>query len=188
MKKIIELIKIGDLDQSLLLRLNDDLKSTFSKFNISIKINRDGFQLEEAEYNSERSQYNADKILNRIIKLTKNYKVFRIMGVMDKDIFSKDYKFNFGIAQISRRVGLISITRLRESFYEEQGFIHKKGDSLRKVELRTLKEAVHELGHTFGLEHCHNYCIMRFSESLMDTDKKPAQFCESCLIKIKEIL
>jgi archaemetzincin len=47
--------------------------------------------------------------------------------------------------------------------------------------LRTLKEANHELGHTFGLHHCENVCVMKFSNSLADTDKKPAIFCDTCL-------
>ena len=54
-----------------------------------------------------------------------------------------------------------------------------------KVEERILKETIHELGHTFGLKHCHNNCVMRFSNSLADTDKKPVKFCASCLKQLK---
>ena len=146
------------------------------------------FQLEKIEYNSERNQYDADRILKRIIKLTKNIESFRILGIIDKDIYSEPLNFVFGIAikpikPVSGEpvASLISVTRLREQFYNKL-----ENDDL--FELRILKEAVHELGHTFGLEHCNNICIMRFSNSLMDTDKKPAQFCESCLKKIKNFL
>jgi len=35
---------------------------------------------------------------------------------------------------------------------------------------RVIKEAVHELGHAFGLTHCENSkCVMHFSNSLQDT-------------------
>jgi archaemetzincin len=47
-------------------------------------------------------------------------------------------------------------------------------------ELRVLKEALHELGHTFGLLHCENNCVMIFSNSIEDTDNKPPQFCPRC--------
>jgi archaemetzincin len=50
---------------------------------------------------------------------------------------------------------------------------------------RTIKEAVHELGHTFGLEHCENArCVMHFSNSLADTDWKQAKFCSQCRPKL----
>jgi archaemetzincin len=34
---------------------------------------------------------------------------------------------------------------------------------------RLVKEAVHELGHAFGLNHCENIeCVMHFSNSLQN--------------------
>jgi len=43
------------------------------------------------------------------------------------------------------------------------------------------KEAVHELGHTYGLKHCPNpACVMHFSNSLHDTDLKGWKFCPNC--------
>jgi archaemetzincin len=46
---------------------------------------------------------------------------------------------------------------------------------------RALKEAVHEVGHTFGLGHCHDSaCVMHFSNTLADTDRKGAHPCAVC--------
>ena len=182
--KIIELLRIGDVEQSILKRLKDGLDKSFKSLDMSLEINQEMIQLEKTEFNSERRQYNADRILKRIITLTKAHKSFRILGVIDKDIYSEPLNFVFGIAikPIKRILGLpvtslISVTRLREQFYN-----NPENENL--FELRILKEAVHELGHTFSLEHCNKFCIMRFSNSLMDTDKKPVQFCESCAKKI----
>jgi archaemetzincin len=42
------------------------------------------------------------------------------------------------------------------------------------------KEALHEVGHLLGLEHCKNRCIMSLSESRAEAEKKPSQLCQSC--------
>ena len=158
--KIIELLRIGDVEQSILKTLKENLDMSFKGLHMIIKINRDEIQLEKAEFNSERDQYDANKILKRIINQTITHKSFRILGVIDKDIYSEPLNFVFGIAiKPTKRisgfpvVSLISVTRLREQFYN-------KPENGKLFELRVLKEAVHELGHTFSLEHCDKFCIM----------------------------
>ena len=54
------------------------------------------------------------------------------------------------------------------------------GDEER-LEERTIKEVVHEAGHTFGLIHCHDYdCVMHASTYVEDVDLKSTRFCSSC--------
>ena len=44
-----------------------------------------------------------------------------------------------------------------------------------------LKEMIHELGRVYGLDHCsYPKCIMYFSNSISDTDRKTAEFCDIC--------
>ena len=46
---------------------------------------------------------------------------------------------------------------------------------------RLLTEAVHELGHTYGLPHCPDpRCVMFFSNSRADTDRKSPHLCGRC--------
>jgi len=46
---------------------------------------------------------------------------------------------------------------------------------------RLTKEAVHELGHVYGLGHCRDRRrVMAFSNALADTDEKRADFCVRC--------
>jgi len=184
MMKTINLLKIGDLNHSVLVKLKKKLELGFKRFNLSVNIVQEEIPLEETEYNRRKRQYNAIKILKKIIIYAQNKKIFHVLGVIDKDIFSSGLKFVFGRAikaedrPESPIVALISITRLRESFY---GRTENKG----LFELRILKEAIHELGHTFNLDHCNKLCIMRFSNSISDTDKKPPKFCEDCVNKLE---
>ena len=46
---------------------------------------------------------------------------------------------------------------------------------------RFKKEVIHELGHTFGLIHCHiPSCVMRSSTYVEDIDQKSMHLCLSC--------
>ncbi|MFW9940554.1 MAG: archaemetzincin family Zn-dependent metalloprotease [Candidatus Thorarchaeota archaeon] len=185
MKKVIYLLRIGELNQSILSNLKKNLEDEFKEFNIKVEIFQDVMKLKNSEYDAERKQYKAPKILKRLVEKVKIEDFFRILGITDKDIYSKTYNFIFGIAGRGSNAALISLARLRESFYDDISVIYRRKESTRDFEVRILKEAIHELGHTFGLKHCYNVCVMRFSNSLADTDKKPVKFCASCLQSLK---
>jgi len=85
---------------------------------------------------------------------------------------------NFVFGEATTKAAVISLTRLRQSFYK----LPEDREIFRK---RVLTEAVHELGHTYRLGHCENpRCVMFFSNSLTDTDRKGFEFCLSCKDKL----
>lgn len=95
----------------------------------------------------------------------------RIIGVADADAYAPGLSFIFGQARKPGRFAVVALPRLRESFRgrPENGRFHE----------RVAKEAVHELGHTFGFAHCPDRrCVMYFSRSLGDTDHKSSHFCD----------
>lgn len=185
MKKVILLQKIGHIDDHLLRKLKQNLERSFKTFNIAIEILTDQLPLLKSEYNVLRKQYDADKVKNRLKEHLMEQSCYRILGIIDRDIFSGSLNFVFGLADIPYKkkitlFALISLTRLKEEFY-------RRRDNPALYELRILKEAIHELGHTFGLGHCSQLCVMQFSNHLRNTDKKPHTYCETCSDHLRTI-
>lgn len=182
MKRKILLLRIGDIDQVVLEKLRQNLEKSFSRFNIEVEILPNQFPLTKSEYNTKRNQYDAQRIKNRLKKNLANQNYNNILGIIDKDLFFGPTNFVFGLADIAHRkkpplFALISILRLKEEFYQKE-----KNPLL--YELRVLKEAKHELGHTFGLGHCSQVCVMQFSNHIWETDTKPDTYCTYCLEKL----
>lgn len=43
-----------------------------------------------------------------------------------------------------------------------------------------VKEALHEVGHLLGLDHCTERCIMSLSGNLAEAEEKPLSLCPKC--------
>jgi archaemetzincin len=96
------------------------------------------------------------------------------LAITDFDLYKTSHQFIFGDASEEHRVAVVSLSRLRSEFYGERG-------DANLLFQRTLKEAVHDIGHALGLKHCFNArCAMYFSNSIFDTDNKLSHFCDSC--------
>jgi len=94
--------------------------------------------------------------------------------VTSLDLYVPVLTFVFGEAQLEGRCALVSLHRLREEFYG----LPASNDLLHE---RLTKEAVHELGHTFGLRHCHDWrCVMASAHGVERLDVKTAEFCPTC--------
>jgi len=130
-------------------------------------------------YNPSRQQYHSACILAKVNNYIRSVEVRCVLCVTEVDLYVPSLNFVFGQAQCPGRVALISLFRLKPEFYGEPANNELFFD-------RTFKEAVHEIGHTLGLGHCTNpLCIMFFSNSIRDTDRKRAEFCKECR---KEVL
>ena len=170
---MITLVPIGVVDKRDLETLGKSLTEVFGQ---KTRVG-DGIKLTDEGWNQHCSQHLASMLLT---KLPTPSSGDRILGVVDVDIFAPELNFVFGQADVTRRRAIISLQRLRQEFYSLP-----KNDNL--FQERTLKEAVHELGHTYGLMHCPDpACVMHFSNSLHDTDLKGWNFCPACKVRLNQ--
>lgn len=161
-------------DATILNYLETELNNIFK---IPVRIDS-SIPIDTSAYNKERDQY-FSPILFKLLRRKNPDEI--ILGVVDVDFYVEGLNFIFGQASSAEEKAIISLTRLRQEYY---GL--KPNQELFKK--RVLTEAVHELGHVFGLNHCSNpKCVMFFSNSIKDTDIKGYEFCKSCRKKILTI-
>jgi archaemetzincin len=154
--------------------LLDDLAASLARaFRVSCHVQEHGAIDAEFAYDARRSQYHATSILRRLRDLQPDENV-RVVGVTRVDLFVPILTFVFGEAELGGRCALVSLQRLDERFYG----LPSRQELLRD---RLVKEAVHELGHTFGLRHCEDWrCVMTSSHAVDRLDVKEAAFCRAC--------
>jgi archaemetzincin len=106
----------------------------------------------------------------------------KVLAVTGRDLFIPMLSFVFGQAQLGGPVGVVSLARLRQEFY---GLPPNPGLTVA----RAVKEAIHELGHMFGLTHCHDLsCPMSLSTGILQADRKGTDLCLGCGVALEKTL
>lgn len=132
-------------------------------------------------YNPRRRQYDGNKLLHYLPECT-GREYDKLVGLFKVDLFIPILTFIFGQAILNQQTAIASVHRLRNELY---GL--KQDEELLLA--RTIKEVVHELGHTFGLIHCNTSpCVMRSSTYVEDIDQKGSSLCVKCRTVIEEVL
>jgi len=172
------ILRIGQIDQHVIGRTRENLEMTFPKTTCTIIAKE--LPVPKETFDKTRNQYNSEAILSKIKNYAEKEETLnRVLGIMDIDLFVSGLNFVFGEAECPGKAALISLWRLKPEFYG-------KPSNMELLLERSAKEAVHELGHTLGLMHCSNpFCVMYFSNSIFETDRKQSLFCSKCYFKVE---
>ena len=170
---IIQIVAVGKVQADMLRDLPPRIMESYGSLVENCQVTK-MLSMPSSTYDLERKQYLADAVLKYVRDKTSPSEQEKVLGITKEDLYALGLNFVFGQAQCPGTVAIMSLCRLDPTFYGQ------KTDRELLLE-RGTKETVHELGHTFGLGHCTNpECVMSFSNSILDVDRKNSTFCETC--------
>lgn len=143
-----------------------------SKFSGPVIIDNMQIPIDNA-YSASRLQFFSTQIIANAAQKT-YYLNGKVLILTSLDLYVPALTYIFGEAQLKGKHSIISACRLHEEFYS--------GLSNEQLLIdRTIKEALHELGHNFGLKHCSNWdCVMHSSPGIEEVDIKGKFYCKEC--------
>jgi archaemetzincin len=165
----ITLISFGFFEEDFLQKIADSVKHEYQS---AVNIREGHLDLSEY-YDPVRRQYNGTRLLKEVDSVfSSGYN--KTIGLFSVDLFIPILTYIFGQAFLNGRTGIASLYRLSNERY---GISRDDNNILDRFR----KEVIHELGHTFGLIHCHvPTCVMRASTYVEDIDQKSEHLCLKC--------
>lgn len=172
----IALCTVGEIDSPLVKAVREEIERVFG-------LSTDQVSLLDAlafAYDPKRDQYNSTLILERLAASVPDSFV-KVLAIVQVDLFIPILTYVYGEAQLGGKSCIVSTCRLKAGPYFS--------DNPQIFQNRVVKEAIHELGHTFELRHCRERtCIMHYCRTLEDVDAKSEQLCRYCSVLLSDVL
>jgi predicted Zn-dependent protease len=133
-------------------------------------------------YNAQRAQYRASELLDALDEYA-SPGVFRVIGLINEDIYQAGTNFVFGTHWPNSRLIVVGAARFFNP--EEQS-----GEPILEViERRVASTVISQVAGSLGLGRCAiSGCARNPSNSLQDTDQKSPWLCPRCAAQIAEWL
>lgn len=134
--------------------------------------------IEEKDLHADpiRKQYHSTPILETLAMISPP-EALKILAITKVDLFIPVLTHVYGEAQLGGKACILSTYRFAET----------ASSAMETFRFRMVKEAIHELGHTFNLRHCQDpACVMHYCRSVTEVDRKSNQFCRYCAVLLED--
>jgi len=132
----------------------------------------------EFAFHPQRNQYHSTPILEQLSQKAPAGAI-KVLALVEVDLFIPILTHVYGEAQLGGKACMVSTIRLNEG--------HSALNSQEPFRGRIVKEAIHELGHTFKLRHCRDHtCLMHYCRNERDVDRKSDQLCRYCKVLLED--
>lgn len=107
---------------------------------------------------------------------------YSMTALMVQDVFFDDQQsWGYGFGQHRDGQAVVSFARIDPV----ASGLARDPDVLARLPLRAFTLLVHEVGHTFGFDHCTKHrCVMNGMADLAELDATPLHLCPQCLRKL----
>ena len=125
-----------------------------------------------------RNQYHSTPVLEQLA-LSAPADAIKVLALVEVDLFIPILTHVYGEAQLGGKACIVSTIRLNEG--------RSYQNTQEPFQSRIVKEAIHELGHTFNLRHCREHtCLMHYCRDESDVDRKSDQLCRYCKVLLED--